>query len=415
MPNTSLPQLQLPDPNGFVNALGAGMKLRRYQDEGDAAARKEEEALVQRNALSAYLSGDQSPESMRALGAVSPEGYLAIAKSKRETDKAAAQTGKANAEGVKLNLEAMREAVDAISANPSRENFTMVADWLDTQKVPTTILRKQFETSPDEQLPNLAQGLTLKVKEQEDLALKTRTADSQIQYRESMLGKPMVVTQPGGTFALSPETGYQPVPLDTGPSQMDADAAKAERAAEAKRVAAEYKASHPTPQIAAKAREKLQTLDVIDAQLGKVEDAFMGTKGPDGTRKPDGIQNSYSAGLGAGYLPTEGGRGFDAAVDGLRPFLRQLSRTPGEGAMSDYETRQAEALLPSRNDHESVTKQKIQQLRDIAKQIRAGMVVPASPAAPAGRPAPAMVPGADPGVTREQVEAEMRRRGLIVE
>lgn len=155
--------------------------------------------------------------------------------------------------------------------------------------------------------------------------------------------------------------------------------------------ARERRRTQPTPQIAAKNREKLQTFDIIDARLDDVEAAFMGPKNPDGTRKPGGIEGSFSVGLVGGYLPSEGGRGYDATVDALRPFLRQISRTPGEGTMSDYETRQAEALLPSRNDHESVIKQKILQIRNIIKQSRSGMTAPAAPAG-AGPTAPARTP-----------------------
>jgi hypothetical protein len=238
--------------------------------------------------------------------------------------------------------------------------------------------------------------------------------ETQTEYMESVYGpagsKPTATPPP----VDGPPIGGQPAPLPVwdGPPRSPSEAAHraaqqrearavesnrlagerqdkgfahaekmAEDARAAKAAAAEAKRSQPTPQIAAKNREKLQTLDIIDTRLDDVEAAFMGPKNPDGTRKPGGIEGSFSVGLAGGYLPTAGGRSYDATVDALRPFLRQISRTPGEGPMSDYETKQAEALLPARNDHPSVVKQKIQQIRNIVKQSRSGMTAPAAPAA----------------------------------
>lgn len=385
--NASIPlQVRGPDPNGFTNALLQGMKMRQYQNEGDAAARKEEDAMAQRNALSAYLSGDQSAESLRALGAASPEGYLAMAQSKREADLNVAKTGKANAEGAKANLGAVREGIDAISGNPTRENITMVADWLDTQKVPTTILRKQLESTPDQALPGLVQGWGMKVKEQEDLLLRTRNVDSQIAYRDSMQGKPMVIQTPGGAFSYDPQNPEGTVArMDTGPGSAEV----AEAAAEEKRAAALEKWNQPNPQTVAKVRDKLAAIELIEKQLDNVADKFEGSRNPDGTRKRDGVRNTYSAGPGADYLPTPEGQAFDASVAALSPFVRQLTRTPGEGSMSDYESRLVADGLPSRGKYENVTAQQIQQWRDTIKQLKSGYtgmlptVVPGA-AAPVG-------------------------------
>jgi hypothetical protein len=127
---------------------------------------------------------------------------------------------------------------------------------------------------------------------------------------------------------------------------------RARDAAEAKR--------RPTPEILAKAREKLQTATIIRNQIEKVKAAAAPLK------------NSLSMGLGGGLLYTPEGRAFDAAVDGLRPFLRQISRTPGEGSMSDYESKQAESLLPSRNDYEDITPQKLKQIEAAIDEYEAG-------------------------------------------
>jgi hypothetical protein len=147
-----------PDPNGFVNALAAGRKVATDQRTLDLTERKNELA-----------------------------NRLAVSKAQSDAELNTAKANKANAEGVSLNIKAIREGVDAIGANPTRENFLMVADWLDTQKVPTTILRKQIETTPDQALPSLHQGLATTVKEQETLANNTRNTNSQIADRGARL------------------------------------------------------------------------------------------------------------------------------------------------------------------------------------------------------------------------------------
>lgn len=224
-----------------------------------------------------------------------------------------------------------------------------------------------------------------------------RNTQSQIAYRDSMMGQPMVVQAPGGTFTYPRDNPHDVTRMDTGPSQIEA----------ADRVRQQL-----TPQIISKVRDKLSTIALIRKQLENIKAAF------------GGIKNSYSAGPGGGYMPTEGGASFDASVAGLAPIFRQLTRTPGEGAMSDYESRLAEASLPSRSNYESVTAQQIQQIEDMVNQLESGytgmMGDQRAPAAGVGAsgsweatPPPAMEPGADPGGTREQFIEEARRRGLV--
>lgn len=212
-------------------------------------------------------------------------------------------------------------------------------------------------------------------------------------------GEPAAVDGPA-SVGVPPRQVYRSPAERDGARDAAADAKdkEAQRVAnetlELKKETARLRRTQPTPQAAQKNREKLQTLDVIDARLDDVEAAFMGPKNPDGTRKPGGIEGSFSVGLAGGYLPSVGGRGYDATVDALRPFLRQISRTPGEGSMSDYETKQAEALLPARNDHPSVVKQKIQQIRNIVKQSRLGIAGSGAQAAGPTAPGPTPVQAA---------------------
>ena len=108
------------------------------------------------------------------------------------------------------------------------------------------------------------------------------------------------------------------------------------------------------------AKQKLIDLKAMEDQLGKVEQAF----------KP--LRGSFSAGVGGGFLPTVEGKRFDAAVALLKGMARKLTRTPGEGAMSDYESKLAELANPSRGEYEQVTADQIQQLRALVETTRQG-------------------------------------------
>lgn len=106
-------------------------------------------------------------------------------------------------------------------------------------------------------------------------------------------------------------------------------------------------------------RQKLGTLDAIENQLSNVEALFEPLKG------------SWSAGgAGQGRLPTEEGRKFDAAVAQLSPLMRQLTRVPGEGAVSDYETQLLERAALNRGDYESTTEEKLKAARELVNEMR---------------------------------------------
>lgn len=109
------------------------------------------------------------------------------------------------------------------------------------------------------------------------------------------------------------------------------------------------------------ARQKLNTVSLARQQLATIREKFKG------------IQNSASAGaFGQGKLPTEGGRAFDRAVDQMRSTLTALTRVPGVGAMSDYETKLDQAKFPSRNEYESVIADQIMQLENMLNAIETG-------------------------------------------
>lgn len=116
-----------------------------------------------------------------------------------------------------------------------------------------------------------------------------------------------------------------------------------------------------TPKDASTARAKLVQVKTAQAQLNNVLAKFKD------------IQNSASAGaFGQGMLPTPSGKAFDAAVDALRNTIQGLTRVPGIGSSSDFESRLAVAQLPNRGDYEDVTAQKIQQIQDLINTIQSG-------------------------------------------
>lgn len=108
------------------------------------------------------------------------------------------------------------------------------------------------------------------------------------------------------------------------------------------------------------AKAKLIDLRAVKNQLALVQKKFAPLK------------DTLSAGIGGGMLPTEDGRRYDAAVSLLQQFVRKLTRTPGEGSMSDWEGKLAMLANPSRNDYEAVTQDKIDQLNSLVDQISQG-------------------------------------------
>lgn len=132
------------------------------------------------------------------------------------------------------------------------------------------------------------------------------------------------------------------------------------------------------------AKIKLNTIQIAKKQLADIREAYdEGRKGP---------MNAF--GPGQGMLPTQQGKLFDARVNRMRGTLTSLTRTPGVGSMSDYETKIDQSKFPDRNAWESVTADTIQGLEDQLSLLENGYTGllsngnQSAPEAPAG-PAPA--------------------------
>ena len=111
------------------------------------------------------------------------------------------------------------------------------------------------------------------------------------------------------------------------------------------------------------ARTKMTDLNAIAAQLDRVEVNMEsaesgGWTGWIGGRVPAGLDAESDV--------------FDKSIRLLASQIRKLTRTPGEGAMSDYESRLAEMTLPGRTDTAEGRREAIAGLRELVRLTREG-------------------------------------------
>jgi len=91
-------------------------------------------------------------------------------------------------------------------------------------------------------------------------------------------------------------------------------------------------------------------------------------------------KTKMATGIVGGMNPlSEEGKKFDAAINSLRSTVTALTRTPGVGSMSDYETRLDQGKIPRRDQYDSVTEQQLKQLEDLANGIISGYSDMAAP------------------------------------
>ena len=141
------------------------------------------------------------------------------------------------------------------------------------------------------------------------------------------------------------------------------------------------------------ARIKLNNVKTARQQLQRIKEAF-----------EEGRKGVNAFGPGQGLLPTQAGKKFDARVDQMRSTLTALTRTPGVGSMSDYETKLDQSKFPNRNDYENVTADKLQGLDDLLSSIESGYTellsggtqTPAQTASAAPAAAPSQAANAGP-------------------
>ena len=112
------------------------------------------------------------------------------------------------------------------------------------------------------------------------------------------------------------------------------------------------------PKLKMEIKGKINKIQIAKQQLEKIRKSFQ--------------PGSISFGPVQGHLPSEKGQLFDQAVNALRTTFRSLTRTPGEGSMSDMETRLSQAALPDRTKYEAVTQEQIDQLGEMLDFLESG-------------------------------------------
>lgn len=142
------------------------------------------------------------------------------------------------------------------------------------------------------------------------------------------------------------------------PAEKTTEQIEAEAAAKARGAASVPKA------LSAEDRQvvsmKVNSLKVARQQLEKVKEAAAAANA------------SMLSGKGRGWVPTKENAAFEKAVAALKPTITAMTRIPGVGAMSDFETRLAMAPFPEPGEYGEVNDQAIKALEDLITQTEAG-------------------------------------------
>jgi len=148
---------------------------------------------------------------------------------------------------------------------------------------------------------------------------------------------------------------------------------------EARGMGATIKPEPTTPRLSsadmAKATAKYQSAQTLKRQVAQAREAFNAAK-----------QEMASTGIiGGRFALTPAAQKFDAAIDNLRTTVSGITRTPGVGAMSDYETRLDQAKIPTRARYDEVTEFQLNALDALANEVEQGYGAMLGPQAQAPR------------------------------
>lgn len=146
------------------------------------------------------------------------------------------------------------------------------------------------------------------------------------------------------------------------------DAARLELDRERLRLAQEEALRNSRPFTSAQvadAQQRAGFLSAVERQLGEVE------------RLNNSLDQEGWAGPVYGNIPGTGldpeSSQYDKATTLLTSLIRNVTRTPGEGAMSDYESKLAAATPPMRSDTAAARKQAIDDLRALLSGAKSGL------------------------------------------
>ena len=141
---------------------------------------------------------------------------------------------------------------------------------------------------------------------------------------------------------------------------------RAERELGLKEAKAEAGGADLTPTQRGTVRQKLQLLPEINKQVARVKQ-LAGEMSRDGT---------FARGAVGGLLPgaVAGGKAeqFDKAMGLLRKSILTLTRVPGVGSMSDYESRLDEQAIPSRWGSDAGRTESLQNLESLIGSLQSG-------------------------------------------
>lgn len=354
-------QVDVPGVLGGVQRMEHNaLAVRAAQEEmaARAAARQRQSALS--SALPSALSGDK--RAMEQVAQLDPEMFMKLddrqraqAKERTETLASMLFAAKSNPQ----NYPAIREqAINALGLDPTKIPEQYDEGFIDAQAAQVLDVAKMLDMmKPQSDIGKINQDVNrgFVTPEQRDQKLGgdrwEPVYDSQgnpIAQRNVRTGK--IESDPRATdnTTRKPPTGYR-YKLDGsleaipgGPADPKTQGSGLSKTAEAN------------------AKQKLVSIDAIRGQIKRLKEAR------------DNLSGVSTGIVGQGYLPTESGRAFDAEIAQLQSMIRGLTRTPGEGQMSDYESRLAAGILPSRKEYDSVIDQKIQGLEDLVNAIEVG-------------------------------------------
>ena len=230
-----------------------------------------------------------------------------------------------------------------------------------SSKAPPEIAQSMAQADPEQAWPHIEAALAQYLGEKPQAAPSLPSSVQEYQYAQQNPGyqrwvdrnrQPAAAANGGGYRILSPEEA-KGVGLPEGTVAQAGPDGKVD-------ILSKGVQQQLTPKDASAAQVKLRQIQLAKRQLALVRQKF------------DAIKGTFSSGLGGNYIPSESGKQADAAVNSMRDTLTSITRVPGIGAMSDYETRLQQAKFPDRGQYESVSDQQIQSVQDTLDLLEKG-------------------------------------------
>jgi hypothetical protein len=303
---------------------------------------------------------------LSGLGIPGAEGALAMLIKSNDQARAALQQAREKAAARKYNKGLALLAISGALAQPTRSGSS-AEGWANAANALMGPIREkqQFEADQDRELLGIDTKLAGLDQNTAMAQLQLAQLRARLQADAAKAGNDIIVDEQGNNrfashsdsrgklaYTPPPASGFtvfqQPLPGGTSqPMRLNTKTGAVEPAGPA------YIPPRISTQGRIQAQGKLQTTKILKTQLEQVKKLW------------EPLKESASAGYLQGWIPTEAGKQFDKAIAAMRGTIRQLTRVPGEGSMSDWEGKIDQAKLPDRNEYESVTEQAIEQLEEL--------------------------------------------------